>query len=288
MLKRYINFQDGAGSSFAFDINQTRSENLGKNLKVKVIIFDIDVLVDPMGSKTSSSSSSSSSEVIEPIVKIYDQSSEIKGISDVKTKYMNKIMQRIGTVNSISASESGREKGTSFIPSENRKAGSDATMLQFSNQLKQDTKPSRWLLKKGMGDILDYNYGRTVELVVLAREVTKEYTIAHFKEQLSSIRFAALIEPKRYKTEKLDAIYQSIEQNLQVASLDILLISSCDSMLRVGKDRGSYTCRWRGENDLFGQVVTDYIATSPLEVQDCIEDLNKVAFRNSVIRSRTF
>ena len=49
-----------------------------------------------------------------------------------------------------------------------------------------------------------------------------------------------------------------------------------------------YTCRWRGENDLFGQVVTDFIATSPMELQDSIEDLNGIAFRDSVIRSRSY
>jgi len=42
------------------------------------------------------------------------------------------------------------------------------------------------------------------------------------------------------------------------------------------------------KNDLFGQVLTDYTAQNPLEVQDAIEDLNGVALRNSAVKSRTF
>ena len=68
---------------------------------------------------------------------------------------------------------------------------------------------------------------------------------------------------------------------------EILLISSSNSILKTAKHTGNFTCRFRGENDLYGDVVTDYTATSPIEVQDAIEDLNKIAFRDSVVRSRT-
>ena len=91
------------------------------------------------------------------------------------------------------------------------------------------------------------------------------------------------------------------------STTETLVVSSSDDILTPCKVRGNFTCRYRyvsysinillyksikvsnhfikrAGNDLFGQVTTDYIATTPTEIKDVIEDLNGIAFRDSVVK----
>ena len=77
-----------------------------------------------------------------------------------KVKYMQKLQQKLGKVgNSSSMVDLGiasESKGKSFIPSEDRSAGSDYTMLKNSkayfDKKEGQGSVSRWLIKPGLGE----------------------------------------------------------------------------------------------------------------------------------------
>ena len=192
---------------------------------------------------------------------------------------------------SIADVKASDRKGKSFIPSENRSANSDYTMIQNSKTYFEGSKDgmkvtSRWLIKPGLGDILDSTHSRTIQLVLLARNDTKLALIEQLKEQLDNIEFASIIDADKYTQLSVPEMLAEVEGQLRLRSADMLIVSSSDKILEAAKNRQHHTCRYRGANDLFGQIVTDYTATSPLELQDCIEALNGISFRSSVIGSR--
>ena len=104
---------------------------------------------------------------------------------------------------SIADVKASDRKGKSFIPSENRSANSDYTMIQNSKTYFEGSKDgmkgtSRWLIKPGLGDILDSTHSRTIQLVLLARNDTKLALIEQLKEQLDNIEFASIIDADKY------------------------------------------------------------------------------------------
>jgi len=58
--------------------------------------------------------------------------------------------------------------------------------------------------------------------------------------------------------------------------------------LGAAKDLGFFTVKYRHPEGLYGQVSTDFMATSALEVQDALEELNGVALRSSAFSHRSF
>ena len=304
-------FQEHAGSANSYDL--AKAKNIGTvntNLKCKGIIFDINTLIDSSTSAPSSSSSSSSASSTS-LTSSFSQSSSpksplpptslvdkepvtIDGVSDIKAKYMEKLQQKLqGAGVSSSHVTTSKSKSKSFIPTENRIAGSDYTMLKnsisyFENKEEAMQGKSRWLIKPGLGDILDSNHSRTVQLVILARKDTKNSLVEQLQGQLDNINFAAVIYSHDYIDASMEQILVGIESQLNLKSLDMLMVSSSDQILEAAKIRSYHTCRYRGADDLFGQIVTEYTATNPLELQDCIEALNGISFRSSVIGSRRY
>ena len=116
--------------------------DVSKHLKIRAIVFDIKVLIGDGGEKFTTKVAAPSAKTVAPI---YDSSKDIKNITTVTTKYMNKIRQKLGG---------------EFTPgTSNKKIETDGEMLQRSKtEAMKDTatSSSRWLLVPGMGNILDY------------------------------------------------------------------------------------------------------------------------------------
>lgn len=268
---------DGAGSAFAYDIAKFKSESLTKNLRIKSVVFDIDVLIDSTSSQTTTTpidrACLSNSPIAEP-------SGVSKLFSDVKSKYMNKVRERLGSSDDIPFSVDSK---LGFLPSQ----GSIPTDGELLKRSKANVNPkvssSRWLLKPGMGDVLDNIDRRTIQLIIIAKKSTKDFIVKQFQEQNSGIRFFEIIHLSKF-THPTSSIFADLEKRLMHPTTETLVVSSSDDILMSGKDNGNFTCRYRAENDLYGQVTTDYIATTATEIKDVVEDLNGIAFRDSVVK----
>jgi len=69
----------------------------------------------------------------------------------------------------------------------------------------------------------------------------------------------------------------------------VLVVTTDDHLLKAAKDMGFFTLKYRPHaNSLFGQVSTDFMATSSIEVQDAVEEMNGVGLRQSAFKHRGF
>lgn len=263
---KYIHSNDSNISAFSFT----------QNSAIKGIIFDINVLIGDSNRKISEITKDSHSNNTIMLSKSNNISIESNPLANVQTKYMNKLKQRLGESTPLASFLSGFEKE------------SDSKLLNRAKAIPMPTEmknPTRWLLKQGFGDVLDYTQGRTIKLGLISQNEStnpKNEILQQLQEQLSSTNF--LTSQHVTDDEKLDEIIQKMGLHSHV----ILFVSCDDNLLQIAKSKMFQLCRYRPSNALFGHMITDYIATNPLELQDVIEERNGIAFRSSVFQSRLF
>ena len=154
---------DGMYSETQESLAQSFAQNLNKNSKLRAIVFSVDVLTggaDSMVVKTqpvrADPSSENTDSATRPVHVRYDQSKEIEGISDVKTKYMRKLQEKL-------------QGGERSIGAEGPSRG-DAAILRAGRQIADADDKSKalsagaWMLAPGMGALLDYCFHRTLEI----------------------------------------------------------------------------------------------------------------------------
>jgi hypothetical protein len=144
--------------------NVTANTDLTKNSKLQAVIISLEVLIgtDELGTFQANLAERRRlmvEEVAAP--RVYDTTNEIKGISTVQTKYMNKIKQRLG-----------KRDATRPIP----RGKGDASLLQsgkamvkmVANENRDNAEKggssAAWLLQLGMGNLLDYLVSRSVKI----------------------------------------------------------------------------------------------------------------------------
>jgi len=156
-----------------------------------------------------------------------------------------------------------------------------------------------WLLRPGMGNIVDYVRHRSMRLGLLSglRSPTLADTLVR---QMSDTRFVrppggggddgSIDEEDEWKSSGNDVarLLSVLHHPSGGDAQSLLLVSRSDAILQQGADLGLYTCRYRADGDRYGNVGTHYTARSPLEVQDVLEDLNGIAMRASAFSSRSY
>lgn len=172
---------------------------------------------------------------------------------------------------------------------------------------------SRWLLKEGMGDVLDYTYNRTVKIAVMGGYDRSNVTIAQLRSQLNSTQLSfvrshplgeesnnkqalqawtqshwntALNKTNKQKEEEYKQLWESnmveMEVALNVKKAQVLFVSGDEAALVLARERGYYTCRYTGEEKRYGQITTDFKAEDPPQIKDSIDGLIGIALRHSV------
>jgi len=298
---------------------------MNKNLKLRGILFSIEVLtgMDTTASleerkrllmkqeeeqrATAAAAAAAATAAPAPT---YDTSKEIKGLSSVKSKYMDKIRAKTGGSDgstSLAGGGGGVPGGDANILFKAKKMMASAEANSSSGSNKAITSASRWLLSAGMGSLLDYASFRTMQLSLFPLPASPKQLTQQLLQQISDTQFihvardmdayssASGSKGSQVATEtelraKAKEEFEEMEKKLgpSFVSRQQIVISSDDMLLEIGKQRGYYTCRFRPENALFGKVVCDFTAKDALEIQDALEELNGVAYRNSAFGSRTF
>lgn len=175
---------------------------------------------------------------------------------------------------------------------------------------------TRWLLKEGMGDVLDYTFNRTVKVATLGGYDRANTTLTQLQSQLNNTKlsfvrkhplgagadngtelknwtdghwsYASTNNPKLKKEqeEERKKLWQQgmldMEEKLQVTKANVLFVSGDEVALMLARDRGYYTCRYTGEEKRYGQITTDFTAEDSLQIKDAIDGLIGIALRHSV------
>lgn len=275
--------------------------DVNKNLKLRAIAIDINVLIGNefdshvkkdakvmLKEKEMSFLAGMRSKAKEENLtrNVYDLKDEIHGISDIQTKYMKKISMKVGgggiegLVNAMdSAANRGSNKG-------------DAAMLKESktnqiNQNAQIVKPSKWLIQYGFGDTLDYANQRSMQLLLLARRTTPSHVVEALLSQLAGTKLDVIVDDGEQSIEtKMRAQMQT---GLGMKASEILVVSALDEYLAAAQNCQYYTCRFRGPGAEYSSSQhTHYSASNSIEIQDIIDELNKVSFRSGAFSFRQY
>jgi hypothetical protein len=156
---------DGMFSETQESLTQSFAQDLNKNSKLRAIVISVDVLtggansIQQKGTPTVPIKDGKSADPEAPQVHAkYDLSKEIQGVSDVKTKYMRKLQDKLqGGERSMGAGAGGQTRG-------------DASILQAGRQIAKVDDQSKakaagaWMFAPGMGALLDYCHHRTLQI----------------------------------------------------------------------------------------------------------------------------
>jgi hypothetical protein len=94
---------------------------------------------------------------------------------------------------------------------------------------------------------------------------------------------------EQYAARRIKKLFKSSEAAFTgVDPKQVMIVTTCENLLRAARDAGMLTCKFRLPNGLRGQVSTHFTATGALEVQDALEELNGIAWRGTAHSSRTF
>lgn len=233
-----------------------------KNLKVKAVAFEADVLIRANASNTGAAVQQAAPAVptapaapaplkaARPAVQDFDAS----GLKiDPKVKYADKLRLKVSKHNVDNPSHN---------PLRDSLRGSS----------------SRWVIADGMGDLLDYLFNRSMRLAVLKDEATDAKRMDQLASQLrpTTLSFASMAPVSE------DALIE-MENELGFRKTDIFFVSSSDQSLALARKRGYFSCRYRPVDGLYGQVTTDFAAASALEIRDAINELTGIPLRSSVL-----
>lgn len=244
--------------------------DMAKNLRVKTVVFEIDVVINDDRKKLRSPNASSTTHTNHVPTKT-DTSvhkEEVKKTDfpvDPKLRYADKIKMKLAKHNMDTAR--GSSAGAASL------LGSD----------------SRWLLAEGMGELLDYLHNRSIRLAIVGSSHLTQSTTDQLAQQLSATKLS-FVRPDFDAEEKTPATLAAwterslldMEQSLHVRKSEVLLVSGQEDTLVAGKHQGYFTCRYRPPGGLYGQVSTDFIAQDHLEIRDAINELTGIALRSSV------
>jgi hypothetical protein len=123
---------------------------------------------------------------------------------------------------------------------------------------------------------------------------------AHVEPSLDGSK--PLVAPSKYAAARFAALLGGTAQSTETSATamrgghfrgmdprQVLCVTTDDNLLRAAKEVGFFTLKFRPSSDsLFGQVSTDFMATSSLEIQDAVEEMNGVGLRQSAFRHRAF
>lgn len=225
--------------------------------------------------------------------------------SDIRSKYSQKLRNKIeGGVAGLDLANSERE-GT-------LKKGDASMHLTARNLISAEgaagssTSSSRWLATTGVGKLLSFVDGRSMQIVLLPLPSTPSMPqsdedvkrtleeMTSLTRQLPNVNFDLLIADGRRRGQVVtegqnDNAAQDVLANVlskmdTVDPIQFVLVSDRDDYLGAGRDLGMFTARVRPKNKRRG-LTTNYNVDDVGSVQEVINDINGVSF-NSALKAK--
>ena len=225
---------------------------------------------------------------------------------DIRDKYASKLKKKIdGGVAGLELANSEKEgtmsKGDASLHMSARNLISQEGMMQTTN-----TSSSKWLATTGVGKLLSFLSGRSMQIALLPlpSTISRPQSDEHVKQteeemqsltrQLPNIKFDVLIPDGRRRGEEQtersnDNTAQDIIQNVlskveEVPPVKIVVVSDRDDYLKAARDSGMFTCRIQPLNKRRGNITTNYNVDDVASVQDVINEINGISFNATLNR----
>uniref|UniRef100_A0A7S2M4X7 Uncharacterized protein n=1 Tax=Skeletonema marinoi TaxID=267567 RepID=A0A7S2M4X7_9STRA len=225
--------------------------------------------------------------------------------SDIRSKYSQKLRNKIeGGVAGLDLAK--------FEKEDTLKRGDASMHLAARNLITAEgsagtsTSSSRWLATTGVGKLLSFVDGRSMQIVLLPLPSTPTMSqsdedvkrtleeMTSLTRQLPNVNFDLLIADGRRRGKvgtdaQNDNTAQDVLTNVlstmdDIDPIQFLLVSDREDYLGAARDEGIFTCRVRPLNKRRG-LTTNYNVDDVGSVEEVINDINGVSF-NSALKAR--
>lgn len=215
--------------------------DMTKNLKIKGLAIDLNIIIGTADDIPVDSTPSVGEKIAATLPTLPERSVEEKKLLEIlgpQAKYADKIKLRLA-----------------------KNVASRANPLNDNMKAAMVGTASRWLIVKGMGEVLDYTHNRSVKILAVGSpQDFPDHTIAQLKSQLNLTKLS-YVRPFLPKQEDTDgnslptspevlknhnlAVLLEMEEKMNLSKNQLMLVSSDEALLTLAKDRGYYTCRYR-------------------------------------------
>jgi len=217
---------------------------------------------------------------------------------DIRSKYAAKLRKKIdGGVAGIELAKSEKE--------DTLKRGDASIHLAARNLISSEgiagtnTSSTRWLATTGVGKLLSFLSGRSMQIALLPLPSTpsrpqKDEDVKQtaqemetLTKQLPHVEFNLLLPDGRPKTERsnesgAEDVIRNVLSKIDVPPLKFVVVSDRDDYLKAARDNGMFTCRIRPKNKRRGNLTTNYNVEDVGSVQDVINDINGISFNSAL------
>eukprot|EP00579_Thalassiosira_antarctica_P011855 CAMPEP_0201920086 /NCGR_PEP_ID=MMETSP0903-20130614/8790_1 /ASSEMBLY_ACC=CAM_ASM_000552 /TAXON_ID=420261 /ORGANISM="Thalassiosira antarctica, Strain CCMP982" /LENGTH=332 /DNA_ID=CAMNT_0048456747 /DNA_START=215 /DNA_END=1213 /DNA_ORIENTATION=- len=212
---------------------------------------------------------------------------------DIRSKYAAKLRKTIdGGVAGLELAKSEKEdplkRGDASFHMAARDLLSSGGMLDESN-----TSSTRWLATTGVGKLLSFVSGRSMQIALLplpsttTRPQTGEDVQKTSEEmesltrQLPYIKFNLLVPDGRSEKSNDNAaedVLKNVLSKMDIPPVKFVVVSDRDDYLKAARDNGMFTCRIQPKNKRRGDITTNYTVEDVGSVQDVINEINGISF----------
>ncbi|KAL7544122.1 hypothetical protein ACHAXR_013526 [Thalassiosira sp. AJA248-18] len=229
------------------------------------------------------------------------QSMPKAGVShmDIRTKYAKKLRNKIdGGVAGLELAKSEKEdtmkRGDASIHMAARE------LISSDGMVESNISSSRWLATTGVGRLLTFLGGRSMQIALLplpsttARPQTEEdvkqtsQMMESLTRQLPKIKFDLLVPDGRRRGEEHtersndnaaeDVVKNVLSKMDNIPPIKFMVVSDRDDYLKAARDNGMFTCRVRPKNKRRGSITTDFNVADVGSIQDVINEINGISF----------
>jgi hypothetical protein len=221
--------------------------------------------------------------------------------SDIRSKYSQKLRNKIeGGVAGLDLANFAKEN--------NLKRGDASMHLAARNIISAEgaagssTSSSRWLAATGVGKLLSFVDGRSMQIVLLPlpstplipqsdEDVKRTFEeMTNLTKQLPNVNFDLLIADGRRRNQigaegqndaAQDVLLNVLSKMDDVDPIQFVIVSDRDDYLGAARDLGMFTVRVRPKNQRRG-LTTNYNVDDVGSVQEVINDINGVSFNSAL------
>jgi hypothetical protein len=220
---------------------------------------------------------------------------------DIRSKYASKLRNKIeGGIAGVDLLNYERGESNKRGDASSHLA---AKTLLASRESNVHPSSSRWLATTGVGQLLSFLTGRSMQIILLPVPSTRDKPIGDedvernkeemtlLTKQLPHVQFDVCLydgrrkgPPQQCNENAAQDILRQIITTVDIPPLQYAVVSDRDDYLRAARELGMFTIRVRPKNQRRGDVTASYSVEDVSGVEEVINEINGISFNSALKR----
>lgn len=224
---------------------------------------------------------------------------------DIREKYAAKLRNKIdGGVAGLELAKSEKDDTMKRGDASIHLAARDLLSAEGMAGDSSNTSSTRWLATTGVGKLLSFLSGRSMQIALLPLPSTPSHPqtdedvkrtqqeMDDLTKQLPNVRFDLLVPDGRRRghektvmsnDDTADDVLKNVLSKIDgIDPLKLVVVSDREDYLKAARDNGMFTCRIRPNNKRRGNITTNYDVEDVGSVQDVINEINGISFNSAL------